>query len=93
MIKFNKPNSLNSNQLLKEFKSARIAVLDERNFAELDGDGVLWLSITETDKSKATQIVDSHKGVDDDCIAALASAQAKLAALGLTEEEVASILG
>ena len=95
MLNFIKPTLLNSAQLLSELVDAGVDILDVKNFAEVNGEGELYLAISETDKTKAAKIVANHIGIDTslEYLATKASALAKLAALGLTEDEVKSIVG
>ena len=88
MTIFTKPKNLNGTELIEEMAAAGIVidrVLD-------NGDGTIELA---TDDPKAAQIVESHDGtqVAPDRSAAKASAMDKLAALGLTADEVAILLG
>lgn len=61
MIQFTKPESLNGEQLVNELASANVIVTGK---AYLDDNLVLWLDLPEKDKAKATEIVNSHIGVD-----------------------------
>ena len=93
MITFNKPENLNGAQLRDELNAGGVKISNDRNAVCVNGEGKLELDIKINDQVKAAEIVAEHIGVDIDTTAAKASAQAKLAALGLTEEEVASIIG
>ena len=95
MVQFNKPDSLNGAQLKKELNAAGVKIDYGVDSLSIDGDGILFLDIKSNDEAKAAAVIAAHIGVDtsNDKAAAKQSAQAKLAALGLTEEEVASILG
>ena len=97
MVKFNKPEKLNGAQLRDELNAAGVLISNEPSAVLLNGNGELCLEIKSKDEAKAVEIVANHIGIDIDLdalkAAAKQSAQAKLAALGLTEEEVASILG
>jgi hypothetical protein len=90
MIKFNKPANLNGKELLAELNSNQVKI-SELPFD--DGEGNIWLKIKETDESKATEIVAAHNGttVAPDNTAAKAIAQAKLAALGLTADDLKAL--
>ena len=88
MTIFKKPKNLNGTELIEEMAAAGIViprVLD-------NGDGTIDLA---TDDAKAAKIVESHNGsqIAPDKSAAKASAIAKLAALGLTADEMAILLG
>jgi hypothetical protein len=86
---FNKPAKLNGTRLTDELAAVGI-IIDE---VVLDGEGKLVLNIADNDKTKAEQVITNHKGEDiiDPKVAARASALAKLAALGLTESEIAAL--
>ena len=86
---FNKPTKLNGDTLTNELAAVGIVVTD----VVLDGLGNLVLAIADKDKAKAEQVIANHKGEDtpDPKAAAKASALAKLAALGLTADEIAAL--
>ena len=88
-MQFNKPAQLNGVSLKDELAAVGI-IVDE---VVLDGSGNLVLDIAEKDKIKAEEVIADHKGEDtiDPKVAARASALAKLAALGLTESEIAAL--
>jgi hypothetical protein len=92
MIQFNKPQNLNGAELLNELKASGVVVT---GLPLIDENGEFWLNIKDADKTKATPIVAAHNGttVAPDNTAAKATAQAKLAALGLTADEIAALLG
>lgn len=87
MIKFNKPNNLNGAELIEELKSAGIEVND---YPYLDGNGDLWLDISESDKAKAESIVSTHNGTT---VAPEPSIQDKLTNAGITLDELKTALG
>lgn len=93
MIKFNTPQNLNGGELITELKTAKIAI---KGFPYLDQNKDLWLDIPAKDEDKAKAIVDAHNGTIDDS-AKLAEKAAEKAALlnrlGLTEDELKTILG
>ena len=93
MITFNKPENLNGAQLRNELNAGGVKISNDRNAVCVNGEGKLELDIKINDQVKAAEIVAEHIGVDIDTDAIKASAQAKLAALGLTDDEVAAILG
>lgn len=62
MIQFTKPKSLNGIQLLAELSAEGIIVTGQ---VHLDDNLILWLDLPEKDKAKATDIVNSHVGVDE----------------------------
>ena len=86
---FNKPAKLNGNRLTNELAAVGIIV----NEVVLDGSGKLVLDIADKDKTKAQEVLADHKGEDtpDSKAAARASALAKLAALGLSADEIAAL--
>ena len=86
---FDKPVKLNGTRLTDELAAVGIIVHE----VVLNGSGKLELNIAEKDKAKADQVLADHKGEDiiDPNIAMKASALAKLAALGLTPDEIASL--
>lgn len=86
---FNKPAKLNGTRLMSEFATVGI-IVDE---VILDGSGNLILNIADNDKAKAEQVLANHKGEDiiDLTPALRASALAKLAEIGLTADEIASL--
>lgn len=87
MIKFNKPQNLNGAELLDELKSAGIKVND---IPMIDGNGDFWLDIAESDKAKATPIVDAHNGTT---VAPEPTVAEKLANAGLSVTELKAALG
>ena len=95
MITFNKPENLNGAQLRNELNAGGVKISNDRNAVCVNGEGKLELDIKINDQVKAAEIVAAHIGVDTliNLAAAKASAQAKLAALGLTADEVAAIVG
>ena len=95
MITFEQPKKLNGSQLRKELNDAGVVISNDPESVKSDGFGNLSLDIKIKDEPKATIIVNAHDGIDTSFNLALIkkSAQTKLAALGLTEEEVASSLG
>ena len=90
MIQFNKPTNLNGTELLAELNASGVAITES---PILDGLGILWLDIAEEDEAKATPIVAVHNGTVTqlDNSAAKAAAQAKLAALGLTTDDLKAL--
>ena len=95
MIKFDKPTILNGAQLRKELNSQGVKIADKSECVLLDSENYLFLDIKANDETKAAEIVNAHIGIDTskDYLKIKQSAEAKLTALGLTAEEVASILG
>jgi len=69
MISFTKPNNLDGAKLIDELIAAGITIIGLDYVAYLgktppliDGEGLLWLDIAETDKSKAAQVIAAHNG-------------------------------
>ena len=93
MIKFIKPNNLNGTQLRNELNNAKVKISAASDAVKDDGEGNLFLDIDPVDEIKASEIVNAHIGIDTskDYAAAKQSAQAKLAALGLTADEIAAL--
>jgi hypothetical protein len=87
MIQFNKPQNLNGAELLNELKASGVTVT---GLPLVDEDGNFWLDITETDKVKATPIVDTHNGTT---VAPEPTIADKLASVGLSIEELKAALG
>jgi hypothetical protein len=87
-MEFNKPSQLNGVILKDELKAVQIIVDEVR----VSGNSLI-LEIADKDKSKAEQVISDHKGEDivDPKIALRASALAKLAALGLSADEIAAL--
>ena len=86
---FTQPTKLNGTRLINELAAVGIFV-DE---VSVDGSGNLVLEIADKDKAKAEQVIAHHKGEDiiDPKVAFRASALAKLAALGLSADEIAAL--
>lgn len=91
MIKFDKPDSLNGTQLVEELKKVGINVNTDKS-PKIDGNGDFWLDITDKDKTKAEKIVAAHVGIDQS-EAKAAQKQAILDRIGLTADELKTILG
>jgi len=89
MIKFNKSQTLNGQQLLEELNAAKIKI-DE--FPFIDGNGDLWLNVSDKDKTKTQEIIDNHIAIDSNQ-EKQATRQAILDRLGLTADEAKLLLG
>ena len=88
MIQFNKPENLNSAELLNELNAANISVI---GLPLIDENGLFWLNIAESDKDKTALIVAAHNGTITASEPTIAD---KLASVGLSIEELkAAILG
>jgi hypothetical protein len=87
MKSFVKPEFFNGAELIAELKTAKVKV---SGYPEIDGNGVLWLNVT--DEAKTQEVLDAHVGT---VVAPDLSAQRKaiLDRLGLTAEEAAILLG
>jgi hypothetical protein len=68
MISFNKPSKLNGETLIAELIAANVEIKHDdllpfnKKCPKIDGDGVLWLAIEESDRIKAQQVLDAHLG-------------------------------
>lgn len=90
MIKFDKPANLNGDELLNELAEIGIT-LDKLNQAPvIDGNGDFWLDVSEKDKTKVASVVAAHNGT---IIAPAPTAADKLAAAGLTVDDLKLLLG
>jgi hypothetical protein len=89
MIRFNKPANLNGAEPKQELNAAGIVFIDEVDGLHLKGDDLL-INISENDAELALPIVNSHNGT---VIAPEPTVADKLAAAGLTVEELKSALG
>jgi hypothetical protein len=87
MIKFIKPLNLNGAELLQELNAAGVVVTTN---PMIDGDGNLWLDITEADQAKTTPIVAAHNGTQ---IAPEPTIDEKLASVGLSINDLKAALG
>lgn len=93
MIKFNKPNQLNGSQLCQELMDAGVEIADPLNTCSIDEYGDFWLAIDKKDEEKAKPIVAAHIAIDEVAVKAQAKALAegKLAALGLTTDDLRAL--
>lgn len=64
MIKFEKPEFLNGQQLRDELIAAGIKIEDSPYSVVIDGNHEFWLDIEESDAKKALPIVSAHVGID-----------------------------
>ena len=85
MLSFIIPTTLNGKQLKNELIVDGVEIND---FPTIK-DELLWLNIDVKFAEKAKNIVEAHVGVDEPNYKQ--SALAKLAALGLTEDEIAAL--
>ena len=79
------PNKLNGKQLKQELNANGVQIDDSPTIKN----DLLWLNIDVKFAEKAKNIVEAHVGVDEPNYKQ--SALAKLAALGLTEDEIAAL--
>lgn len=90
MIKFDKPENLNGKELLNELAAVGI-VLDINTQAPfIDGNGDLWLDISELDKPLAENIINVHNGTT---VAVEPTVEEKLALVGLNINDLKTVLG
>jgi hypothetical protein len=87
MIKFNKPENLNGDELIAELESAKIKMKD---IPTVDAEGALWLDIASKDEAKAAEVVAAHNGTT---IAPEPTVEQKLASVGLNLEDLKVALG
>lgn len=87
MIKFNKPVNLNGVELLNELQAVGINVI---GIPSIEEDGFLWLDIEQSNESLAATIVANHNGTT---VAPEPTPADKLAAAGLTVDELKAVLG
>lgn len=94
MIKFNKPENLNGQELIEELELAGIIVTPDNSNIKaplIDGNGDLWIDISLEKESEAALIIASHNGTTAQPESTIAD---KLASVGLSIEELrAAILG
>ena len=97
MISFNKPEKLNGFQLNEELFAAGIKLKKAANplpnqvyeAPSIDGNGVLWLDIEQSDADKATEVVAAHIAKDLEP----KTLQEKLASVGLSLDDLKLALG
>ena len=90
MIQFDKPESLNGEQLVRELKAVGIIVNSETS-PLIDGEQNFWLDIPSKDAAKAKPIVAAHIGIDSEIEKANAR-QEILNRLGITEDEANALV-
>ena len=96
MIKFDRPINLNGQQLIDELIDAGVNISTNINYYKEkqpphdDSMGGLWLSIDEEDQQVAANVISSHNGTDSVYIPTV---QEKLAAAGITIDELKEALG
>ena len=91
MIKFNKPEQLNGEQLIQELKAIGVIVNDKTS-PLIDGNGDFWLDIDVKDEIKTKQIVEVHVGIDTK-LDKIAAKETLLNKLGITADEAKLLLG
>ena len=87
MIKFEKPVELNGEQLVVELNNAEIKIND---YPVVDGNNNLLLDIADKDKTKASEIVKNHVGIDNKSELTI---DQKLASVGLSIDDLKAALG
>ena len=92
MITFTKPANLNGSELRQELRNAGVEITDDLNSVVLIGNDLI-LNVAKSDETKAAAVVAAHRGTTEptDNTAAKAAAQAKLAALGLTTDDLKAL--
>ena len=85
MIKFDKPKNLNGAELRKELLNAGVKIGDNGTEVVIDEYGDFWLDISKADVSKTIKAEAEAKAQ------AKASAEGKLAALGLTTNDLRAL--
>jgi hypothetical protein len=91
MIKFNKPEQLNGEQLIAELKAIGVIVNDKTS-PLIDGNGDFWLDIDSKDEIKTKQIVEVHVGIDTK-LDKISAKETVLNKLGITADEAKLLLG
>jgi len=86
MIVFTKPKKLNGIQLREELRNAGVQISDGRSVVIIDDE--LHLEIDSDHQDKAQEIVKNHFGIETE-----PSPADKLAAAGLTVDDLKSLLG
>jgi hypothetical protein len=87
MKSFTLPKFFNGAELIEELKTAKVKV---NGRPEIDGNGILWLDVT--DETKTQEVLDAHVGTTNRPDLSI-KRQEILNRLGLTEEEAAILLG
>jgi hypothetical protein len=64
MITFNKPTSLNGEQLRQELIAAGVAISTDSSAVAIGENDTLSLDIKKADEAKALPIVTAHNGID-----------------------------
>ena len=86
-MKFNKPQTLNAGQLRDELKSAGISFLDSEEVIQVDSETSIQILLADSDKTKATEIIKKHIGVDVPM-----TIEQKLSSVGLNFDELKAAL-
>ena len=89
MIQFNKPLNLNGAELKEELKAAGVVLLNEID-ALVVRDNLLFINITPEFESVTATVVAAHNGTT---VAPEPTPADKLAAAGLTVDELKAVLG
>ncbi len=90
MIKFEKPQNLNGQELREQLRNQGILISDDKDSVLIDSNGDFFLDIDLKDKSKAASIVATHNGT---IIAPEPSIAEKLSSVGLNIEDLKIALG
>ena len=90
MLRFDRPINLNGRELRDELKAAGIPVSDDLNYLRDDGQGSLFIAVSESFEAKAAAVVATHDGTT---VAPEPTVQDKLASVGLTLSDLKTALG
>lgn len=86
-MQFTKPNPFNGETFMKDLQENNVSIT---RFYD-NGENQLVVEGLEKDKSKIESLLNNHDGSDSIVVDLRKSALAKLAALGLTEDEIAAL--
>jgi len=86
-MQFIKPNPFNGETFIKDLQKNNISII---RFYD-NGENQLIIEGAEKDTTKIENLLETHDGSDSIRVDHRASALAKLAALGLTEDEIAAL--
>ena len=88
---FNIPNELNGLQLRQELRAAGVKITDNKEAVKVS-ENLLILEIDAKDYDTALSVVTNHVGIEQNFVnPEKTAAQAKLAALGLTTDDLKAL--